>query len=248
MKIWKKNGGNSDDGSMGGKVLGIFRLYTKKARVFMHVWTVLLFALGFLFAAFPGAAMSVICFVIGAVILAGGVYQIVKYIQKIRKETEQADLVSAVLGVLLIVIGVYIVRHPSVLAAIAGILLGIFLLSYGLIGLARVLSLRAFGGVFRWLTLAVSAVTLVLGCLFLFSPVKSTQAVMRAAGVIFLFAAVISFLYGLRAKQYVNEAGEQIRNTVNAFEDAAAQQTGTDLYGKEIIDGSAEILPEDKTD
>ena len=86
---------------------------------------------------------------------------------------------------LVLVAGIYILRHPLSLASILGVLLGVLLTAQGLGALGDVLRLRRGGGL--WVPgLVLSILTMVFGLILIFSPLTSSRIVMTVVGLVLI--------------------------------------------------------------
>ena len=215
--------------------------WIRKTKAATYIWAVLLALLGILMLMRPGAVITVVCALIGIVLLVFGAILVIRFATKGRERRETMSLVTLVLGFLLIVVGFYILRNPLILAGIAGMLLAVYLTVYGLIKLVRVLRLPARGFSWWWLSLAGALLTLIFGIIFLLQPLSGPELIIRLAGLALIYAAVISVIFSARAGKVMQDTGERIQGAINTFEDEMSRQTGKDLYGKEIIDGTAEV-------
>ena len=86
---------------------------------------------------------------------------------------------------LVLVAGIYILRHPLSLASILGVLLGVLLTAQGLGALGDALRLRRGGGL--WVPgLVLSILTMVFGLILIFSPLTSSRIVMTVVGLVLI--------------------------------------------------------------
>ena len=214
----------------------------RKATAYSTTGILALIIAGFIFLIWPQAALSLICRLLGILLL---VYGILTLVRTARGETFSSGSGSRILGIILIIFGAVITGNPFFLVRISGTLLALFFLIYGLLSLVR--QIRAEGqrsG--RWFFCMAGAVfELIIGILLLAAPVTASAAVLRMIGIVFLYAAVSALLFRTRigAENDAYTRSEQgffgmFRNTDRSYSDR-------DINGKEIIEGTARDVTDD---
>lgn len=104
----------------------------------------------------------------------------------------QADLVF---GLVAAVVGGLLLAHPSFLMDFIFTILGIYVLADGLVNLKRGLDLKQHGYAGWTYTLAMSAVSVLLGIFILWQQGHLAQAVLlRAIGAIFLYEGILNLV------------------------------------------------------
>ena len=211
----------------------------KKKLIAVNIWSLILLIVGIFLLVRPGSTLFVICRLLGAAILVIGALMIANFFEN-REDPFVA--VSLTFGIVLAVLGAFIIFRPDVMVAFAGILFAIILISYACGQLVEMQALRNFDDS-RWYTcLIVGIVTLILGLVFLFHPMDLTAVLIRVAGVAMIYAAITGFIFHKRAADFasgVHEAAEEFRRSEEEFEDAMTGRPHYDENGQEIIDGTA---------
>ncbi len=182
----------------------------RSSQVEFWVYTVLFFVLGVLFLIFNQQITLIICYLLGAALLLGGVVQVVSFLVS-RAETTLADRFALCLGVLLGVGGVVILVMPDLLSGIINWLFGIVLIVDGIIKLKTALEARE-NSTGWWLSLIFALAAFLLGVVLMFMPVE--QSVLTIFTGIFLM--VVAVLNGV---SYV-----YIRRTLKKTEDIVEVQ------------------------
>ena len=173
------------------------------------VYTVLYFVLGLLFLIFNQQITLIICYILGAVLLLGGVVQVVSFLVN-RAETTLMDRFGLCLGVLIGVGGGVILAMPGLLSGVINWLFGIVLIVDGIIKLKTALEAKQ-DSTGWWLSLIFALAAFLLGVVLIFMPVE--QSILTIFTGIFLM--VVSVLNGI---SYV-----YIRKTVRKMEQAVTE-------------------------
>ena len=173
------------------------------------VYTILYFVLGLLFLIFNQQITLIICYILGAVLLLGGVVQVVSFLVN-RAETTLMDRFGLCLGVLIGVGGGVILAMPGLLSGVINWLFGIVLIGDGIIKLKTALEAKQ-DSTGWWLSLIFALAAFLLGVVLIFMPVE--QSILTIFTGIFLM--VVSVLNGI---SYV-----YIRKTVRKMEQAVTE-------------------------
>ena len=173
------------------------------------VYTILYFVLGLLFLIFNQQITLIICYILGAVLLLGGVVQVVSFLVN-RAETTLMDRFGLCLGVLIGVGGGVILAMPGLLSGIINWLFGIVLIVDGIIKLKTALEAKQ-DSTGWWLSLIFALAAFLLGVVLIFMSVE--QSILTIFTGIFLM--VVSVLNGL--------SYAYIRKTVRKMEQAVTE-------------------------
>ena len=173
------------------------------------VYTILYFVLGLLFLIFNQQITLIICYILGAVLLLGGVVQVVSFLVN-RAETTLMDRFGLCLGVLIGVGGGVILAMPGLLSGVINWLFGIVRIVDGIIKLKTALEAKQ-DSTGWWLSLIFALAAFLLGVVLIFMPVE--QSILTIFTGIFLM--VVSVLNGI---SYV-----YIRKTVRKMEQAVTE-------------------------
>lgn len=165
------------------------------AQVEFWVYTLLYFVLGLLFLIFNQQITRIICYILGAALLLGGVVQVVSFLVN-RRETTLVDRFTLCLGVLIGVGGGVILAMPGLLSGVINWLFGIVLIVDGIIKLKTALEAKQ-NSTGWWLSLIFALAAFLLGVVLIFMPVE--QSVLTIfTGIFLMVVAVlngISFVY-----------------------------------------------------
>lgn len=140
-------------------------------------------ALGAVLLLWPEGSLDLICRLFAIGLLASGVLGIILYLAK-RDETNAVFLAG---GICLTILGVFIFFSHDWLIAIIPAVLGIVVLIDGIANLYETITIRKNGIPGSGASLAISIVTIALGVILLFNPMKTAAFFTRIVGLIVLF-------------------------------------------------------------
>lgn len=152
-------------------------------------YTILYFVLGLLFLIFSQQITLIICYILGAALLLGGVVQVISFLVN-RRETTLSDRFALCLGVLIGVGGGVILAMPGLLSGVINWLFGIVLMVDGIIKLKTALEAKQ-SSTGWWLSLIFALAAFLLGVALIFMPVD--QSVLTIfTGIFLIIVAVLN--------------------------------------------------------
>ena len=211
----------------------------KKKLLAVNIWSLILLIVGIFLLVRPESTLFVICRLLGVAMIVIGALLIASYIN-MRGEPVAAGALAG--GVILAAFGIFIVAKPDVIAAFAGILFAVILISYACGQFVEMSTLRTFHDDRWYLCLIGGIVTLILGVVFLFHPMRLTSVLVQVAGAAMIYAAICGFVFHKRTADFaseVHDAAEEFRRAEDEFEDEMTGRPHYDENGQEIIDGTA---------
>lgn len=211
----------------------------KKKLLAVNIWSLILLIIGIFLLVRPESTLFVICRLLGVAMIVIGALLIASYIN-MRGEPVAAGALAG--GVILAVFGIFILARPDVIAAFAGILFAVILISYACGQFVEMGTLRTFHDDRWYLCLIGGIVTLILGVVFLFHPMRLTAVLVQVAGAAMIYAAICGFVFHKRTADFaseVHDAAEEFRRAEDEFEDEMTGRPHYDENGQEIIDGTA---------
>ena len=211
----------------------------KKKLLAVNIWSLILLIIGIFLLVRPESTLFVICRLLGVAMIVIGALLIASYIN-MRGEPVAAGALAG--GVILAAFGIFILARPDVIAAFAGILFAVILISYACGQFVEMSTLRTFHDDRWYLCLIGGIVTLILGIVFLFHPMRLTAVLVQVAGAAMIYAAICGFVFHKRTADFaseVHDAAEEFRRAEDEFEDEMTGRPHYDENGQEIIDGTA---------
>lgn len=180
------------------------------------------FLVGIAFLAFPSQCKEAISLVIGIALIAFGLIGIIKYFVKDK------FIGSLITGIMTIILGVIICSGViQILNIIVGII-GALLILFGVFNLAVAIRMIASSGVFGWVTLLMSVLSVVFGAIAIANTNETTVAIFRFLGIALIFYAILDTISYIQVMRFVKR--------VNTAVDVAAASDGEIETEAEIVE------------
>lgn len=185
----------------------------KKAKISYIVISAVMIALGIVMFIFPFESMDVICYLVGALILAFGVVKIYNYFSRgFARLIFPFDLGF---GLLLIVLGILIIIHPNSVKEFLPVLVGIFWIVDGAMQLQNYAEARALRLKGSFWLLIFAVLTCVCGVLLIIDPFEGFKALVYVIGV----TLVIDGLQNLFTAIYFAHFKKELKERVEKLDD-----------------------------
>ncbi len=176
----------------------------KKLKFNAVMAAILYLALGVVLVGWPGTTSSVICYVIGAVLLVYGLIAILAFL--LGKERTAALSLQMVVGVVAAALGVFFLTRPVLLLSLLPVLMGLFIIIVSMLSVKRSFELRRYRYAKWWVALLMAVAAIALGLLILFHPYMAAKTVVVIIGIVFLYVGVCDlwaiFTVNRSAKKY----------------------------------------------
>ena len=185
--------------------------------------------LGIILVVYPSTSLTVVCRVVGAIVLITGLGMIFSYL---RSETKGIlARIGLVFGSILAIVGGFIVLRPLGIVSIIPIVFGVLLVYHGIANMRQALELRQYKDKGLWLPVLIAATTIILGVLIINNPIRTMDVVMRIIGACLIYD-------GLTNTMLVGRFVKSIRNFRKLEEAEAAMNVETAIVDEsEIIEG-----------
>ena len=128
-------------------------------------------AVGAVMLFIPDQFLAVVCYVIGALLIAYGV-----------------------IGILTIAVGIFVIAQPKAFTAVLPIIFGLILLLDGILNLRHGIGLKKFGDPGFLSVIIVGVITVVLGAIVLIHPYGTAKFTLRIIGVALIYSGISDFL------------------------------------------------------
>ena len=102
-------------------------------------------------------------------------------------------VMSIIQGAVLIVAGAWLHRHPLMIASVLGIVLGLTALSQGIKKGKRAMRLKLYGSFWIW-DAGMAAMELLAGLVLILTPLSLSRAVVTVAGIFMVVCGVLDLL------------------------------------------------------
>ena len=141
--------------------------------------------LGLILLIWPGQSTQIVCITVGAVLGIYGVLQIIFYLAT-REKTMMSHSMM-VLGIVLAVIGGFIVWKPETIMKAIPMIVGILIIIHGLHNGVQAIDLKKMGYSNWWIALLLAVLTVALGIILVCNPFDALDAVVRLIGIFLLY-------------------------------------------------------------
>lgn len=156
----------------------------------------LIIGAGLCMAIWPTVSMQVMSYIIGALILAFGIIRIVGYFaDDFYCIAFQFDLA---LGIFASVIGIAVLIHPKWIMASLPIAIGLFVLVDGLFSVQSAIDAKRFGIRRWWLILIFSILTVAIGLVMIFNPMRSAEILAVITGIALIASGIEAMIVALQ--------------------------------------------------
>ena len=198
------------------KTNGDFMLDFLKGLKRFSIATIIVSAImGVLFIAFPSKCIQYISLVVGVSLIVTGIISVVSYI--VERDTK----LPLVLGTISLISGIIVCAKYQVIISIIVVILGIFILTSGIVDMAT--SIRSIM-LFRksgWFTMLLSVITIVFGIVAITKSAQLTDGIVRFIGAALIVYAVLDLVTYIQ----VNSKVKQVKDAVDSISDIEVEAT-----------------------
>ena len=159
--------------------------YIKSLKVNDSLSAVICVILGIVLLVWPGQSTQVVCMILGIVLGGFGIIQIVLYLA-----TQEKTMVShsmMMLGIVLAVIGGWIVLKPDTIIKAIPMIVGILIVIHGLHNAVQAVDLKKMQYDNWWVALLLSLLTIALGVVLICNPFTVVDTVVRLIGAFLIY-------------------------------------------------------------
>ncbi len=157
----------------------------KRLKTNVVISALLCIALGVVLFAWPGLSMQIVCTAIGAVLLIGGGVRLAAYFTE-RDGSVYAQM-NLIMGIILAVIGIWILLQPNQVLAIIPIIVGIVIALHGITNLQQAVSLCRDKYDKWWIALILGLLTVGLGVLLVCKPFAALDTAVKLIGIFLIY-------------------------------------------------------------
>ena len=152
----------------------------KKIKTNVVVSSALCVILGLVLVFRPGLSMRIVCTAVGVVLIVSGVMRMIDYFT--AKDGSLYSQANLIFGIILAVVGVWIVIRPDKVIAIIPIIVGIVIAIHGLHNLQQALELWRDKYDRWWTALILGVLTVGFGVLLICRPFAAIDTVVMLIG------------------------------------------------------------------
>jgi len=159
--------------------------YIKSLKVNYSLSALICVILGIVLLVWPGQSTQVVCMILGIVLGGFGIIQIILYLA-----TQEKTMVShsmMMLGIVLAVIGGWIVLKPDTIIKAIPMIVGILIVIHGLHNAVQAIDLKKMQYDNWWVALLLSLLTVALGIILICNPFTAVDVVVRLIGAFLIY-------------------------------------------------------------
>lgn len=157
----------------------------KKIKTNVVVSSVLCVILGLVLVLRPGLSMRIVCTAVGVVLIVSGVMRMIAYFT--ARDGSLYSQANLIFGIVLTVVGIWIVMKPDKVMAIIPIIVGIVIAIHGLHNLQQALELWRGKYDRWWLALILGVLTVGFGVLLVCRPFAAIDTVVMLIGFFLIY-------------------------------------------------------------
>ena len=190
-------------------------------------------AMGVILLLWPGETLSVAAQVIGACLTLAGAAAVVMYF--VGDEKSFFSISAMVIGVIVGVLGLFILINPVFLVALIPTIMGFIILISGIINISEAMTIHRQQGDGAVMSLVIGMITIILGVIILINPFHTASLMCRFLGIFLIFDGVSDLVIISRITSEVREASQ----VLHAVDSTAKDVTGEDDSAQETVDSTA---------
>ena len=165
-------------------------------------------ALGVILVAWPGLSVKVVCMAIGAVLVINGISRLLNFI--FGRDGSVFSQMNLVMGIIITVIGGWILLQPGTIIAMIPILVGIIIVIHGINNLQQSVSLCQNRYDKWWIALLLGIITIGFGVLLVFNPFAAVDTLIRFIGLFLIYDGASDIWIMSRVSRNVKQARQEM--------------------------------------
>lgn len=157
----------------------------KKLKTNIVISAMLCIALGIVLVVWPDLSMKIVCIAVGAVLLIGGGVRLAVYFT--AKDGSMYSQMNLIMGIVLAVVGIWILLKPDKVLAIIPIIVGIVIVLHGINDLQQAVTLHKDQYDKWWVALILGLLTVGFGVLLICRPFAALDTVVMLIGLFLIY-------------------------------------------------------------
>ena len=180
----------------------------KKIKTNVIVSAFICIALGVILVFWPGLSVKVVCMAIGAVLVINGISRLLNFI--FGRDGSVFSQMNVVMGIIITVIGGWILLQPGTIIAMIPILVGIIIVIHGINNLQQSVSLCQNRYDKWWIALLLGIITIGFGVLLVFNPFAAVDTLIRFIGLFLIYDGASDIWIMSRVSRNVKQARQEM--------------------------------------
>lgn len=189
--------------------------FLRKVKLNSFITSLLYALVGLLLLVWPELSASVLCTVVGLVLIFCGILSILPSL--FSRDGSVYSGGHLLFGVVLTAVGIWIMTRPELISVIIPRVIGVIICIHGLSDIDSAVKLHRHGA--RWsAALFLAIVTLALGAVLVFYPFGVFSTVVRIIGAFLLYDGASDFWIASRVSRAVKQAAKDAQTQANAVD------------------------------
>lgn len=159
--------------------------YFKNLKANYTLSAVICVIIGVVLIIWPGTSTQIVCRVLGGVLIAYGIIQIILYLFARERTLYLQGML--LLGIVFSVLGAWILVKPEAVIAAVPIIMGIIIIMHGLHNAIQAIDLKKMSYDKWWIALLFGILTIVLGAVLVYNPFSVVNTVVRVIGAFLVY-------------------------------------------------------------
>ncbi len=180
----------------------------KRIKTNVMVSAFICMTLGIILVVWPGLSVKVVCMAIGVVLVINGISRLMNFI--FGRDGSVFSQMNLIMGIIITVIGGWILFQPGTIIAMIPILVGIIIVIHGINNLQQTVSLCQSRYDKWWVALLLALVTIGFGVLLIFNPFAAVDTLIRFIGIFLIYDGVSDIWIMSRVSKNVKEARQEM--------------------------------------
>lgn len=180
----------------------------KRIKTNVMVSAFICMTLGIILVVWPGLSVKVVCMAIGVVLVINGISRLMNFI--FGRDGSVFSQMNLIMGIIITVIGGWILFQPGTIIAMIPILVGIIIVIHGINNLQQTVSLCQSRYDKWWVALLLALVTIGFGVLLIFNPFAAVDTLIRFIGIFLIYDGVSDIWIMSRVSKNVKEVRQEM--------------------------------------
>ncbi len=162
---------------------------------------------GIVLLAMPGVTMALLCKVIGILLVVAGGALVISFF--VNKSPAPVASVMLLVGLLVLVLGLWIFGNPSFFISLIPVIAGIVILLNGIINLSSALSLARYKYDKWWIALIFAGITILLALYLILNPMSAAATAVRIIGIVLIYDSISNLWIASRVHKFVKNVEQE---------------------------------------
>lgn len=180
----------------------------KKIKTNVMVSALICIALGVVLVVWPGLSVKVVCMAIGVVLVINGISRLINFI--FGRDGSIFSQMNLIMGIIITVIGGWILVQPGTIIAMIPILVGIIIVIHGINNLQQTVNLCQSRYDKWWVALLLALFTIGFGILLIFNPFAAVDTLIRFIGIFLVYDGASDIWIMSRVSRNVKQARQEM--------------------------------------